>query len=334
LARLLQMPRNMRNRIHTSTLLASLLVSSAAGASPDGGFWPVRDGGFSEAATGGGPCTTTDECAQPTPYCSQPLLKCVQCLGDHNCAYGQSCDTDRGLCVSCKSDLDCGSWAPYCDSAQGACVECRTNGNCGSSGLACVSGTCGSCGDGICRDGYEWAWNCPEDCTVCGDWYCSGNETIESCPQDCSYTYYYGTDGGSYGADASFGADASYGGYWGAVDSGAWQSDAAPSTWGEASSPETVEGGGAPVVDPGRLDSDARPTIPALATDGGHVLEGDAAAPLAVVAAEDAGASAPDGTPEPGAGCSCSVPARTGGGDSGIFAALALAMALVRRRRA
>jgi hypothetical protein len=42
------------------------------------------------------------------------------------------------------------------------------------------------CGDGKCEaDKYETRANCPDDCTVCGDAVCEGNEDKDSCPDDC-----------------------------------------------------------------------------------------------------------------------------------------------------
>jgi hypothetical protein len=41
------------------------------------------------------------------------------------------------------------------------------------------------CGDNNCEAPDENATNCPEDCTVCGDEVCTGEETNESCPGDC-----------------------------------------------------------------------------------------------------------------------------------------------------
>lgn len=42
------------------------------------------------------------------------------------------------------------------------------------------------CGNGICEeDKLETRENCPDDCTVCGDAICQGNEDKENCPDDC-----------------------------------------------------------------------------------------------------------------------------------------------------
>lgn len=46
---------------------------------------------------------------------------------------------------------------------------------------------CSGCGDGVCTwcDGDM----CPEECGVCGDSFCSANESaFGSCPQDCTPT--------------------------------------------------------------------------------------------------------------------------------------------------
>ncbi len=42
------------------------------------------------------------------------------------------------------------------------------------------------CGNGICEsDKMENYENCPEDCSVCGDGRCEGNENKGNCPEDC-----------------------------------------------------------------------------------------------------------------------------------------------------
>src|ERR1700689_5518794 len=45
---------------------------------------PTSDGSSPNDA-GGPPCTTDQNCAQPTPYCDAEDDQCVQCLSDTNC---------------------------------------------------------------------------------------------------------------------------------------------------------------------------------------------------------------------------------------------------------
>jgi hypothetical protein len=84
------------------------------------------------------------------------------------------CDPNRGECTGCVTDADCPPALPFCD-ALGACVECLNDVQCEAQGVACVSGECGRCGDGICdpREAFYWAtevsssvprFQCKEDC--------------------------------------------------------------------------------------------------------------------------------------------------------------------------
>ena len=100
---------------------------------------------------GPGPCASSDDCANPTPYCNVMLGKCVQCIADLNCfGIGLVCDQNRGVCTNCRSNADCYQPAPYCSGPLARCVECLTDANCGKQGIKCADGVCGSCGDGIC----------------------------------------------------------------------------------------------------------------------------------------------------------------------------------------
>jgi MYXO-CTERM domain-containing protein len=117
-----------------------LCLSPAVGFAADGG----------DAGDAGGGCANSNECATPNPHCHPTLHACVECIGDRNCKAGQICRVDEGVCVECRSDVDCNPLRPYCVSSRGECVECLTTANCGDSGVSCQSGKCGSCGDGIC----------------------------------------------------------------------------------------------------------------------------------------------------------------------------------------
>ena len=98
-------------------------------------------------------CQTSDDCAPPNPYCSPTLARCVQCTADLNCfGVGLVCDQDLGVCTNCRSNADCYAPASYCSKASKGCVECLADANCGKQGIKCMSGLCGSCGDGICSD--------------------------------------------------------------------------------------------------------------------------------------------------------------------------------------
>lgn len=130
-----------------ATLVAS--IAMAAWACPVN----AADAGPPKEDAGPGPCGSSDECANPTPYCNVMLGKCVQCIADLNCfGIGLVCDQNRGVCTNCRSNADCYQPAPYCSAPLARCVECLTDSNCGKQGIKCMDGVCGSCGDGICSE--------------------------------------------------------------------------------------------------------------------------------------------------------------------------------------
>jgi len=128
-----------------------LAVGSAALFITGAGIARAADAGVATDAgpvdAGPGSCTSDLECAAPLPYCRQD--RCVECLGDRNCAAGEVCDQATGKCTGCVTSADCSSSEPYCSST-GKCVECLSSANCGDLGLECKDGQCGFCGDGIC----------------------------------------------------------------------------------------------------------------------------------------------------------------------------------------
>ena len=151
---------------------ALALIAGTAKGAPDAG--PL-DGGRS--------CNTSSDCGRPTVHCHPARHECVECLTDRNCAGGLVCDENAGVCAPCGTDADCSPDLPYCSA--GACIMCRTDANCGP-GVACVDGTCGSCGDGVChrserlfdRPFVGESKACPEDCaSQCPDQEMALDET-------------------------------------------------------------------------------------------------------------------------------------------------------------
>ena len=101
---------------------------------------------------------------------------CAPVCGDGFCA-GEDCITctdDCGLCcgnclcdhgetrITCKQDC---TPIGYCGDGVCSCPICNPN---------CA----------VCQD-CESSYNCPEDCGVCGDGICDGNETKATCYTDC-----------------------------------------------------------------------------------------------------------------------------------------------------
>ena len=91
------------------------------------------------------------KCAASTPGASPT---CVECTNDGECADGKRCDVTNGRCVekiaACNTSERCGdqctkcpSDRPYCLDGQ-VCVSCRSDLECGE-GKFCLSGECASC---------------------------------------------------------------------------------------------------------------------------------------------------------------------------------------------
>ncbi|WP_338023474.1 outer membrane exchange protein TraA [Archangium primigenium] len=91
------------------------------------------------------------KCASPTPGASPT---CVECSNDNDCADGKRCDVANGRCVTsiaaCNTSERCGEQCakcptdrPYCLDGQ-VCVSCRSDLECGD-GKFCLSGECASC---------------------------------------------------------------------------------------------------------------------------------------------------------------------------------------------
>ena len=91
------------------------------------------------------------KCAAPTPGASPT---CVECSNDGDCSDGKRCDIANGRCVEaipeCNTSERCGAQCskcpsdrPYCMDGQ-VCVTCRSDLECGD-GKFCISGECASC---------------------------------------------------------------------------------------------------------------------------------------------------------------------------------------------
>src|SRR5947207_2764288 len=74
-------------------------------------------GGAGPGAGGTPPttCTSSGNCAAPTPYCDTAGGICVECMGDANCgAFGarSACNMTTHQCVQCTADANCAAGAP------------------------------------------------------------------------------------------------------------------------------------------------------------------------------------------------------------------------------
>jgi outer membrane exchange protein TraA len=111
------------------------------------------------------------KCASPTPGASPT---CVECTRDTECSDGKRCDIANGRCVEkiaeCNTSERCGSQCvkcpsdrPFCLDGQ-VCVTCRSDLECGD-GKFCLSGECASCTtDKRCGSRCE---ACPTEAPFC-----------------------------------------------------------------------------------------------------------------------------------------------------------------------
>lgn len=171
----------------TSSLLGVSIAISACGSGD-------KSGGSSNAPA----CSSTTQCAPPTPYCDTGAGHCVECIGDDNCGnFGQRfCEPSSHSCVACLTDANCGAGQPYCSSDH-RCVECLTGANCGDPALTCNNNsncvpTCASDADcagvfgnaTVCDTARSFCVQCLADANCPGDNpYCVEN-SCEECLTD------------------------------------------------------------------------------------------------------------------------------------------------------
>jgi hypothetical protein len=108
----------------------------------------------------------------PTQRCVRPPAQGEPCVDSYvGCAYGLYCDYSRNQCVVDSSSMYGGSrGGPFCYSD---------------------TDTQPVCGDGLCDRPREDEYYCSPDCTICGDYYCTGDE-YNWCYEDCGYYGYCG----------------------------------------------------------------------------------------------------------------------------------------------
>ena len=101
--------------------------------------------------------------------------------GEDSFCGDQICDPLTETCQDCQAD--CGI-CPFCGDGM-----CNGDETCMLCALDCE--VCPGCGDGVCDGQSETCANCPQDCTEgcnepsCGDMSCNGDETCQTCEQDC-----------------------------------------------------------------------------------------------------------------------------------------------------
>jgi hypothetical protein len=116
-------------------------------------------------------CVLDTHCPEATPRCDR-LQRCVECLGDDDCAAeftcdvvsrqcqqrcdsrddcgpeAHDCDTERGACVHCDNDRECQDTPrPYCATGGAGCVACRRAADCAGGYCDEVTGSCVECRD-------------------------------------------------------------------------------------------------------------------------------------------------------------------------------------------
>lgn len=157
------------------------------------------------------PCTDDAQCIGSSfPSCNTETFTCTP---DDCIPPGASLTCPGAVDSGCGSSAACQLGGRYVTTFAPASEE-NTDPNCNLNAVAICRPTtvwveCDCppppppvCGDGVCSYGYEGICpfiggdycygdgndnlvNCPEDCSVCGDGYCTGPETSSTCPEDC-----------------------------------------------------------------------------------------------------------------------------------------------------
>jgi len=124
---------------------------------------------------------------------SSCVADCTIC-GDSHCSGAESmysCPVDCSVCgdgycmgnetvTSCNYDCSyCGDGVCGIDAVSSAPTRWAENPS------ICPQDCPDVCGDTWCS-GNETSLDCPTDCTVCGDHHCTGSETATNCPGDCT----------------------------------------------------------------------------------------------------------------------------------------------------
>ncbi|MBM4354867.1 MAG: formylglycine-generating enzyme family protein [Deltaproteobacteria bacterium] len=106
------------------------------------------------------PCVSSKECAVDE-VCDKEKGVCVECLVDDDCGPDSMCSA-AGTCVPaipCESDKTCKELQMVCDKEKGVCVECLTDPDCPASGYCdeqvCHPDVC-QAGDLLCQAGDVW----------------------------------------------------------------------------------------------------------------------------------------------------------------------------------
>jgi hypothetical protein len=104
----------------------------------------------------------------------------------NNCGVG-TCDDDEVYQTrDCVDNCDVEYQCTYNSDCIVTPEETCGNGVCdGDDTLENCPQDCHVCPDTYCTKPYENATSCPQDCTECGDGLCTNGETAHDCPQDC-----------------------------------------------------------------------------------------------------------------------------------------------------
>jgi hypothetical protein len=91
-------------------------------------------------------CVTTcsspfsDDCPSDEPVCDTSRGQCYRCTSNVECTFSDTdrlCQVSNGLCVACLSDADCGGATPRCDPVGGECVACVDSDDCSGATPLC-----------------------------------------------------------------------------------------------------------------------------------------------------------------------------------------------------
>ncbi len=95
-----------------------------------------------EPDTGPAICSSSDDCASPTPACDPQTGTCVACTHTGHCGWpGWRCVDHACLApVACSTDVACAGQGGFCD-PDGHCATCVVDGNC-PNGQVCKAAEC------------------------------------------------------------------------------------------------------------------------------------------------------------------------------------------------
>ena len=175
-----------------SIALPALSACSSGGVTVDQDVPDAEVSSLDAGAEVSGPCSVASDCDDSNDCTQDSCLADGTCLntpltGDacddgNACTDGDTCTTGvcAGTAVICDDSNGCTE--DSCDPKAGCMFDNLTDGSACEDGSLCTAGD--ECQAGVCQSG-ENPWNCPADCTICGDAVCGTGEDLDNCPVDC-----------------------------------------------------------------------------------------------------------------------------------------------------